>query len=208
MLVAVDMSSAAESRPLTGDALVTLPDTGSAPLPAPRIEPSVDTQDDGLTLGTRPSQEKAIFVQPVEQPAEATSLAALVDQVSDEPTNLDAEAHCLATAVFYEARSESLAGQLAVARVVINRAESGRFPSTLCGVVTQPYQFSFVRGGVLPEIRGSARAWTRAVAIARIALRDAWDSKAEGALYFHARRVSPGWRRTQLAQIDNHIFYR
>jgi hypothetical protein len=39
-------------------------------------------------------------------------------------------------------------------------------------------------------------------------MKNAWESKAEGALYFHARRVAPGWRRSRVAVIDNHIFYR
>ena len=46
------------------------------------------------------------------------------------------------------------------------------------------------------------------VAIAQIAMDDSWNSRAEGALFFHARRVSPGWGKAKLAMIDNHIFYR
>jgi spore germination cell wall hydrolase CwlJ-like protein len=135
------------------------------------------------------------------------SLAALVadTDVSSPP---DDEARCLATAVFYEARSESLEGQLAVARVIINRSNSSRFGGSLCSVVLQPRQFSFVRGGRMPSADTARPAWKTAIAIARIAIENAWESKAEGALYFHARRVSPGWRRTRLAAIDNHIFYR
>ena len=53
-----------------------------------------------------------------------------------------------------------------------------------------------------------SRSWRQAVAIAQIAMEDSWDSRAEGALFFHARRVSPGWGKTKLASIDNHIFYR
>ena len=67
---------------------------------------------------------------------------------------------------------------------------------------------SFLRGGRIPEPKLNSRDWREAVAIAQIALANAWDSEAEGALYFHARRVSPGWNRTRLAAIDNHIFYR
>lgn len=140
-------------------------------------------------------------------PSAATSLAELVDE-QVIPASLDSELQCLAGTVYFESKGETLAGQLAVARVVINRAESGRFPDTICDVVHQPGQFSFIRGGRMPEINTSRRSWRRAVAIAQIAMRDAWDSVAEGALFFHARRVSPGWKRTRLAAIDNHIFYR
>ncbi len=141
-------------------------------------------------------------------PAESyRSLRAMVAGVNvDAP--LDAETDCLATAIFYESRSESLEGQLAVARVIINRADSRRFATSLCGVVSQPGQFSFVRGGVIPTPDTARSAWKTSVAIARIALENGWQSEAEGALYFHARRVSPGWARKRVAAIDNHIFYR
>src|SRR3546814_1535281 len=55
----------------------------------------------------------------------------------------DAEQECLAGAVYFEAQGEPLTGQLAVAEVVLNRAASGRYPTTLCEVVIQPWQFSF-----------------------------------------------------------------
>jgi len=115
---------------------------------------------------------------------------------------------CLAGAVYFESKGETLEGQLAVARVIINRAKSGRFASSLCGVIYQPSQFSFVRGHGMPSINIASDSWREAVAIAQIALDDSWDSQAEGALFFHARRVSPGWGKTKLASIDNHVFYR
>lgn len=135
------------------------------------------------------------------------SLAAMVRDV-DTASTLDVEENCLATAIFYESRSESLEGQLAVARVIINRSRSSRFADSLCSVILQPKQFSFVRRGVLPKANVKRPAWKTAIAIARIAMDNAWESRAEGALYFHARRVSPSWGRTRIATIDNHIFYR
>jgi len=114
----------------------------------------------------------------------------------------------LATAIYYEARSESLAGQLAVAHVVLQRAKSGRFPSSLCGVVTQPGQFSFVRGGRLPAIPGNANQWRTARAIAQIARDGSWANPVQGALFFHATRVSPGWAKERVTRIGGHVFYR
>ena len=139
-------------------------------------------------------------------PVTAASLAALV-AATPKPATIDPELRCLAGAVYFESRGESLPGQLAVAHVVINRAQSGRFPTSLCGVVYQKRQFSFVRGGRMPAIREGAQ-WDNAVAIAQIALNGSWKNHAPGALFFHARYVSPGWRKTRIAQIDNHIFYR
>ena len=135
------------------------------------------------------------------------SLAELVDDFAAAET-ADAETDCLARAVYYESKGEPLAGQLTVAEVIINRRESGRFASTICGVVRQPGQFSFVRRGHIPTPPASSRDWRVAVAIARIALRDLADGAAPRALYFHARRVNPGWRRTRVATIGNHVFYR
>jgi spore germination cell wall hydrolase CwlJ-like protein len=136
-----------------------------------------------------------------------TSLSAMVAD-TDVTAPLDEQARCLATGVFYESRSETLEGQLAVARVIINRAKSTRFAPDICGVLRQRGQFSFVRGGVIPDPDTNKPSWKRAIAISRIAIDNGWQSEAEGALYFHARRVKMAWARPQAAVIDNHIFYR
>ncbi len=142
--------------------------------------------------------------------AEAISASSLAELVREHDTTgpLSAEERCLAGAVYFESKGESLSGQLAVARVVMARAKSGRFPSSLCGVVYQKSQFSFVRGGGMPPIATGSKHWSNAVAISKIALDGSWKSPVEGALFFHARHVSPGWRLTRLGSIDNHIFYR
>lgn len=171
-----------------GDIIFT-PGTGAAP---------VESDEDNSDAGDGNAQ-KAV--------AKASSLAELV-RLQDTDDALSAEEHCLAGAVYFESKGESLAGQLAVARVVMARAKSGRFPSSLCGVVFQRSQFSFVRGGGMPPISKGSNNWRNAVAISKIALNDAWKSPVEGALFFHARYVSPGWRLTRLGSIDNHIFYR
>lgn len=138
---------------------------------------------------------------------DARTLAELVKQ-QDVGGSLSADMRCLAGAIYFEARGETLEGQLAVGRVIVNRAQSGRFPSSYCGVVYQPSQFSFVHGRGMPRIREHSRGWRQAIAIARIAVEGSWKSPAKGALFFHAARVSPRWRLTRLAQVDNHIFYR
>ncbi len=120
----------------------------------------------------------------------------------------DAEHNCLAIGVYYESKGEPLEGQLAVAEVIRNRAKSGRFPASVCGVLTQRGQFSFVRTGRLPQPPVSARAWKTALAVAQVARDDAWDSRVSDALFFHARRVNPGWRLHKIAALGNHIFYR
>jgi spore germination cell wall hydrolase CwlJ-like protein len=138
---------------------------------------------------------------------DADTLAELVATQS-RGDSLTAEQNCLAGAIYFEAKSESLEGQLAVGRVIVARSKSGRFPTSYCGVVYQPSQFSFVRGHAMPGINKTSHQWQNAVALARIADAGSWQSPVEGALYFHAASVSPGWRMKRLARVDNHIFYR
>lgn len=118
------------------------------------------------------------------------------------------ELECLATGVYFESKSEPLAGQLAVGHVISNRAKSGRFPSSYCGVLFQRGQFSFVRGKSLPSVPRSSKQWKTAVAIAKIVDQGLKESSVGKAMFFHARRVSPGWRLKRVASIGNHVFYR
>lgn len=140
---------------------------------------------------------------------EADSLHALVAAISPEE-QLSGDLHCLAQAIYFEARGEELSGQLAVARVIMNRTQSPLFPDSYCSVITQPAQFSFVRKGRIPQAPEHSRAWHRAKAIAHIAHDELWESEAQDALFFHADYVRPTWARTKLARatIDSHIFYR
>ncbi len=173
-----------------------------------------------LTDETVPAAPAVEYVsEPVVQPApesgsgaSATTASSLSELVSAMPRDaaLSREMECLAGAIYFEARGEPLAGQLAVGQVVVNRSESGRYPPDYCGVVYQRSQFSFVRGGRMPSIDRSSMAWHRASAIARIAHQGLWDSQAGDSLYFHARYVRPSWSRTKIARatIDSHIFYR
>ena len=153
--------------------------------------------------------EEVVQALPEAKPTDAASLAELVETMpADAPLSRDLE--CLAQAIYFEARGEKLAGQLAVGAVIVNRTSSGRYPSDYCSVVTQPGQFSFVRHGRIPPPDETSLAWTRAQAIAQIAHQDLWHSAAGEALFFHARYVRPGWARNKvhLATIDSHIFDR
>lgn len=155
-------------------------------------------------------------VQPVPAPAADLAdepdadYASLTDAVSAQamPADMADDLECLATAIFFESKGEPLSGQLAVANVILNRSRSGRFPESVCGVVKQPGQFGFVRGGAFPNVDEGRRDWRTAVAVAKVAMAGSWDAPAPGALYFHARHVSPSWKRARVASIGNHIFYR
>jgi spore germination cell wall hydrolase CwlJ-like protein len=75
-------------------------------------------------------------------------------------------------------------------------------------VLTQRGQFSFIRAGRWPTVNKAGVQWKNAVAIARIVDADLHASNVGKALFFHARRVSPGWRLTRVASVGNHVFYR
>src|SRR6478672_8005812 len=136
-------------------------------------------------------------------------LYALVDRYS-AGAPLDEQSNCLATAVYFEARGESLEGQMAVARVVMNRAASGRYPPDWCSVVKQPWQFSFVRHGEFPTINEQSAAWARAQGVARLAIANVVPSVEQDVLWYHATYVAPSWGRrlNMVEKIGAHIFYR
>jgi len=136
-------------------------------------------------------------------------LYALVDKFATSAP-LDEETNCLATAVYFEARGESVDGQLAVARVVMNRASSGRYPPDWCSVVKQPAQFSFVRHGDFPYVDTNSQAWRKAEAVAELAAANIVPSVSNDVLWYHADYVAPAWRRSlqEVQQIGAHIFYR
>jgi N-acetylmuramoyl-L-alanine amidase len=125
---------------------------------------------------------------------------------------LDEQANCIATAVYHEARGETLEGQLAVARVIMNRAASGKYPDSWCEVVKQPWQFSFVnpRTGHIPYIDKSSRSWRNALGITRLAISGAVPSLTNDVLWYHADYVAPSWGRRldRVTKIGAHIFYR
>ena len=150
------------------------------------------------------------IVQAVGTASVTATFGSLAAAVAAQPSNVgeDEQINCLATGIYYESKGEPLSGQLAVAEVILNRSQSGRFPDTACGVLKQPGQFSFVRGGKLPEPNAGSTAWRTAVAVAHVAKRALWDSPADGALFFHARRLAPRWGKARVASVGNHVFYR
>lgn len=132
----------------------------------------------------------------------------------------EGEKTCLAQAIYYEARGESREGQLAVANVIINRALSSRYPSSICGVVYQnadkgrfKCQFTFACDGRSDVVRERA-AWNRSVKLAEAAFYEYQQGDRPGvlpnsALFYHTTSVAPKWSRTfnRVAAIGSHIFY-
>ena len=125
----------------------------------------------------------------------------------------DSNWQCLTEAVYFEARGESLDGQIAVAEVILNRVDSPLYPRTVCGVVKQRgaggCQFSYVCDGRADRLRERSAA-DLAGRIARAMLDGAPRVLTDGATHFHTRGVRPDWSRRfdRTAKIGAHVFYR
>ena len=122
---------------------------------------------------------------------------------------------CLADALYFEARGESVIGQFAVAEVIVNRANSSKFPDTVCGVVNQgtnknryKCQFTYMCDGLLESIDDKA-SYARAGKIASMTLWDININLTNGALYYHAKSVNPSWAKklVRTGIIGDHKFY-
>lgn len=165
-----------------------------------------------LLVATAVSATTEVHAAPIAAPVGPAFSGTLEQQVAAAARveTDDIEQDCLASAVYFEARGESLKGQLAVADVVLNRVRSARYPDSVCGVVEQPWQFSFVNAtGRIPAADRSSAAWRNAVAIARIAEAGTARAVDSDVLWYHADYVSPSWGR-RLARQDRiglHIFY-
>ncbi|MDP3660663.1 cell wall hydrolase [Phenylobacterium sp.] len=149
--------------------------------------------------------------------------AAELPNASAKPFKLNAGAvldesratDCLTAAVYYEAASESLDGQRAVAQVVLNRMRHPAYPKTVCGVVfqgsnrTTGCQFSFTCDGSLGR-QPSAGGWSRARQVAVEALNGYVMRKVGTATHYHANYVAPYWSPSlvKIGAIGAHIFYR
>ncbi|MCW3797745.1 cell wall hydrolase [Sphingomonas sp. BN140010] len=171
----------------------------------PTTIPAVLTQPEA-PLGVQPEVTAPDIAAPAVSRSESLAEKVADLRASDAGSR---ELECLAAGVYFEAKSEPLTGQLAVGRVIANRADShGRFPSSYCGVLLQRGQFSFIRGGRWPAVNRNGAQWKTAVAIARIIHGDLHDSPVKTALFFHARSVAPSWRMVRVGAVGNHVFYR
>jgi spore germination cell wall hydrolase CwlJ-like protein len=193
-------------------------------LPFAATDPSAAGEVDGIATASYLDHAAAeIDDETAEELAQAANdVVAFAQKTAPRPRSLnemveqlaaaevpDEEQHCLAGAVYFEARGESIEGQLAVAEVVLNRQASKKYPDTICAVVKQPWQFSFVKNGKFPEIDEDSKAWSKAVAVARIA-REKLDQKlSTDVLWYHADYVAPVWRKAldREDKIGLHIFY-
>ncbi len=184
------------------------------------IPASVDlTEDPAQTprAGNAPSPQQVMQVFKLKRSVTAT--AKPVDKDAQKAIAMRrfqlAEENCLARAVYFEARSETELGQLAVAKVILNRVKDPEYPKSICGVVYQgsgkrnSCQFSFACDG-LPDDVKSPVAWANAKRIAQMAMSgDAKVAAIGSATNYHADYVNPAWARSmrRLIKIGHHVFY-
>jgi spore germination cell wall hydrolase CwlJ-like protein len=116
---------------------------------------------------------------------------------------------CLSTALVFEARSESIRGQAAVAQVILNRVHDLRYPNDVCGVVNQRHQFSFMHDGK-PELLDRPLAWRRARAVAKLVASGTLDAGIGNADHYYALWApTPYWAADMVATvtIGQHTFF-
>jgi spore germination cell wall hydrolase CwlJ-like protein len=201
-------ASASPTTPMVKRA-VTLSSTTPAPMDATPIEiAAAPVSLQSLRLDRGGSD---LTILPKSDDPDRPRYADLID-----PDNLSKEQRCLAEAVYYEARSEPVEGQAAVAQVVLNRVKSGLYPSSICGVVYQnrhrhlACQFTFACEGKALRIR-DAESWDRAKRVASAVLEGkTYLADVGGATHYHADYVKPYWARRlkKMDVIGRHIFYK
>ena len=173
---------------------------------------------DGLAVDALEPAPAAATMAPIPDETEIAAMLQREESDSAPASHDDGERHCLATAIYFEARGESEKGQKAVAEVILRRTRTAGRPATICGVVYEGAhrrtgcQFSFTCDRA-SDVAPPNSAWLRAERIAAEMLSGALDrltSIVRGATFYHARNVSPRWalRMVRVAQIGSHVFYR
>ena len=151
------------------------------------------------------------------QHAEAQHFQAKLSSIQSETSNHlatrpETEAEdglmCLALNIYWEARNQSVAGQLAVAQVTLNRVLDPRYGDNVCDVVYEHKQFSWYWDGK-KDVPMEKHAWERAYLIASAALDGSGHVEFEGVTHYHAVYSKPFWKdyMVKVAKIDDHIFY-
>ncbi|WP_400082373.1 cell wall hydrolase [Yoonia sp. R78084] len=155
-----------------------------------------------------PAQERGVETQ--------TGLVYDRDYLAELPAaDGGSEWQCLAEALYFEARGESVRGMFAVGEVIMNRVDSSAYPDSLCAVINQgtgrryACQFTYTCDGK-PEVIAEPRSWERVGKVARMLIDGAPRALTGGATHYHTKAVNPSWaqRFPRTASIGFHYFYR
>jgi len=173
-------------------------ETAKAAAPAEPL--SLATADDARDALLHPASQAPL-------PAAETPAAKTDASAPHADAALDPELECMAKVVHHEAGNQPRDGKLAVAQLIRHRVESGRFASTVCGVVNQPGQF-FATAAYHPH---PGAGWDEAVDVSREAIAGSTPEVAPGALFYHAAyQAAPRFFRSRprVMTLGDHIFYR
>jgi spore germination cell wall hydrolase CwlJ-like protein len=183
-----------------------------------KIEPAAVNigEDSAVTPKSKVLKRLAVAAKPVDIEGSFKLPKAEKQKIIAQRRVRQAEENCLARAVYFEARSESALGQMAVAKVILNRVKAPNYPKSICGVVYQgshrrnSCQFSFACDGQPDDVKQPA-AWTQAKTVAKRAIDGDKKVAAQlnGALFYHADYVKPKWARSmrKVMKVGRHIFY-
>jgi N-acetylmuramoyl-L-alanine amidase len=130
---------------------------------------------------------------------------------------------CMAANIYHEAKNQPMAGQIAVAQVVMNRVNDSRYPDNVCDVIKQGLtykngkvvlgkcQFSWYCDGKKDDVNMKSEKWRNSLRYASMVITNRITlDVTEGATHYHATYVRPAWTRTKTktVRINRHIFYR
>ena len=132
-----------------------------------------------------------------------------------EVSSLDNELKCLAEAIYFEARSENIKGQIAVAEVILNRVDSPSFPNKICEVISEgeknlnACQFSYNCDGISERIK-EKKEYNRILKISSILYTGTARLLTDGAVFYHSDGVKPSWAEKfkKTTKIGRHHFYK
>ena len=193
-----------------------MPEAGEIPLPhaddgAPADAlAALGAEDQAALDAAGGAQDDALLQLMISDTGGAVDLAQ-IESLDVDPKG--EEWACLAEALYFEARGETLVGQFAVAEVILNRVDSTTYPNTICGVVNQSNsrgcQFSYTCDGHADVIR-EKKAYEQVGKVAWVMIQGRPRTITGRATHYHTTAVRPSWSRkfVRTAKIGSHIFYR
>ncbi|MGA1797888.1 cell wall hydrolase [Sphingomonas sp. 4RDLI-65] len=218
LIIGAGISAQAALRALTGSNAVIAKPAPATVAPGVPVPPSTlprDQESAAPAAGVTGTIDLPVLPIPVGAAADAGVVAARpFSMAGASAIDRDRAIQCLTAAIYYEAASESDAGQQAVAQVILNRARHPAFPGTVCGVVYQGSehagcQFSFACDGALARVPARA-AWVRAARAAGMALAGYVYAPVGLATHYHTYAVTPAWNRSLVMTdvVGAHFFHR
>lgn len=171
------------------------------------LEQTSKLTDRVLILEEEPAVVNVFVENPKPQP-QKQSLS--IEKTQERITYTKLDMFCMAKNIYHEARGEPMKGKYAVAQVTLNRMKNPKYPSTVCDVVMDPFQFSWANDRKQRWTHPRGAEWEEAKRISEKVLQGGYRVRGlESANYYHADYVDPNWKKPEakLAKVGAHIFY-